>query len=74
MFPNVKSKYLIDEWQRIEKAPSEKYKFDLKDNDPIFHKDLDVHRFFLFLKMLPCHKVRFFTAVKSFMVFSEVNT
>lgn len=72
MFPDVTANALIDVWKEIEMKPMEKYNIALTDNATIFHKDLDVHRFFLFLKMLPCHRTKFDSAVKSFMVFSEV--
>lgn len=72
MYPQINEKALTNGWKSIENKPSEKFNVELKDNDPIFHRDLDVHRFFLFLKMLPCHGVKFESSVKSFMVFSQV--
>lgn len=72
MYPDITASALLDVWKEIELKPAEKFKIELKDNAPIFNKDLDVHRFFLFIKMLPCHRIKFESAVKSFMVFSEV--
>lgn len=72
MYPKINAQALVYHWKNIETKPSEKYKIELTENDAVFHKDLNVHRFFLFLKMLPCHRVQFKSAVKSFMVFTEV--
>lgn len=72
MFPSVNQNAFIDGWKKIETKPSEIYKIEIKDNNPMFNRDIDLHRFFLYLKMLPCHKIKFENAVKSFMVFSEV--
>lgn len=72
MFPNNNQNALIEGWKAIENKPSEIHKIEIKENNPMYHRDLNVHRFFLFLKMLPCHKVKFENAANSFMVFSEV--
>lgn len=72
MYPQIDENALTVGWKCFENKPSVKYNIELNDNDPIFHRDLDVHRFFLFLKMLPCHRVKFENSVKSFMVFSQV--
>lgn len=73
MYTNVHENALIDGWKKIETKPSEIYKIEIKDNKPMYNRDMNVHRFLLFLKMIPCHKVKFENAANSFMVFSEVT-
>lgn len=73
MFPEVNDQALIGQWDKIEKKPFEMYQIDINDEDPIFNCDSELHSFFLYLKMLPTHKIKFKNAVKSFMVFSQVK-
>lgn len=72
MFPQAKVNALIDGWRLIEKKPFEFHKIEIRDENPVFNCDLDLHNFFTFLKMLPAHKVKFLAAVDSFIVFSDV--
>lgn len=73
MFPSAQENALMDKWKWIEKKPFECYKTSIAEEDAILHSNLQLHNFFTFIKLMPAHKIKFKTAVKSFMIYSEVK-
>lgn len=72
LFPEIDENALLNAWETIKKKPHELFQVKLDEKEGIFHTDVDVHNFFGFMKLFQPHKIKLITAIKSFLVYSEV--
>lgn len=73
MYPDIDEHVLANVWNRIQKKPIQTLNINLLSNEPVFNRDADLYHFFTYMKMLPCHKIKFENAARTFMVFSDVR-
>lgn len=74
MFENANESYLIDNWPAIKDVPFKRFGTRIeKPKHPITRKNDDVFKMLTFLKLLPTPKHSFDKAVRSFLLYTEVN-